>query len=286
MLKMMPPGLLVIFALVANSQVLATELPAFSIDKVTAIPDLMQSHVEAGLPDGGKVYCGPVAVSNSLVWLSKNGFEKLVASSVDDPRSQGALALLISSPPYMRTTLLSGTDTQKFISGIEKYVQAAGLPFQLAYQGWEEAPSKYSRGSDLPQLDFIKSGVLGPSAAWLKIGWYRYDVVRRDVYRRFAAHWVTVVGYGKNEKGIDDPNVLIVHDPAPRSGVLASHDYVEVSLLERGTLELWRDGPRRAAAGFYKLAGGLKIKEGADLGILDGAVVLNMGSGSKTRPKN
>ena len=100
--------------------------------------------------------------------------------------------------------------------------------------------------------------------------------MRTDNYQRFAAHWVTVVGYGRDQDGNLNPDILIVHDPAPRSGPNLSHDYVTIERIANGTLERWKNGPKIDAAGFYKLGGGLKIKEGADFGILDGAVVLRM----------
>ena len=37
-------------------------------------------------------------------------------------------------------------------------------------------------------------------------------------YRKIGTHWATFVGYGQDESGRNDPNVLIVHDPAPRAG--------------------------------------------------------------------
>ena len=40
-------------------------------------PDLMQTDPDGRLPDGGKKYCAPVAVSNSFMWLAENGFENL-----------------------------------------------------------------------------------------------------------------------------------------------------------------------------------------------------------------
>ena len=44
-----------------------------SVDRLDATPDLMQSRPEWKLPADEMTYCGPVAVSNSMIWLSKNG---------------------------------------------------------------------------------------------------------------------------------------------------------------------------------------------------------------------
>ena len=63
-----------------------------------------------------------------------------------------------------------------------------------------------------------------------------------------------------------------MHDPAPRSGPTTSHDHVQLLRLTRG----YREDDDVSAVGSYQTAGGLKIKAGADLGILVGAVVARL----------
>src|SRR5262245_52175601 len=54
------------------------ETPAVCTAKISAMPDFCQVDEDGHFDNGGKVFCGPVAVSNSLVWLSQNGFPKLL----------------------------------------------------------------------------------------------------------------------------------------------------------------------------------------------------------------
>ncbi|MBX9724083.1 MAG: hypothetical protein K2X81_21935, partial [Candidatus Obscuribacterales bacterium] len=45
-----------------------------SVDRIITTPDLMQTLPAADLPYDGTAYCGPVAVSNSMVWLTHQGY--------------------------------------------------------------------------------------------------------------------------------------------------------------------------------------------------------------------
>ena len=97
-------------------------------------------------------------------------------------------------------------------------------------------------------------------------------------------HYVTLVGYGADEHGNEDPHVLIVHDLAPRSGVGVSHDYVRVEPLDGGKLTIDPHSPYAEAyaqlpidaAGYYRLDRGLSYSEQADVAILDGVIILRM----------
>jgi hypothetical protein len=53
-------------------------LPGSYTEKALSTPDLYQGDRQARLPGGGRGYCAPVAVSNSLVWLMHNGFPSLL----------------------------------------------------------------------------------------------------------------------------------------------------------------------------------------------------------------
>ena len=54
--------------------------PAAYLDKVYSTPDLTQTDPRGSFADGGENFCAPVAVSNSFVWLSNNGYPKLLPS--------------------------------------------------------------------------------------------------------------------------------------------------------------------------------------------------------------
>ena len=76
-------------------------------------------------------------------------------------------------------------------------------------------------------------------------------------------------------KGKDDSNILVIHDPSPRTSKRLSNDFARVSRISSGTLEE-KPGRTHSAVGYFKLGGGLRIKKSADCAILDGAAVLEM----------
>jgi hypothetical protein len=249
-------------------------VPVAATDKLRDTPDLMQSLTAAALPDAGIAHCGPVSVSNSLVWLARHGYPRLAPAADLTPATQGALARLLGEPRYMRTTYKDGTSVDGVLNGLTAYLAEHSYEFAyLGYQGWDTSQSPYDTGVKIPDLQWIKAGLAGNAAVWLKIGWYRQAA---GEWRKFAGHWVTLVGYGVDERGQAAPEVLIVHDPAPRSGERLSNDYVKLTPLAAGTLRSLSGRRTLSSSGFFQLGGGLKIKDGADLGVLDGAVVLRM----------
>jgi len=250
--------------------------PAYYTEKIDSIPDLMQTDKRANFPGGGTQYCSLVAVSNSLMWFDSNGFPDLVQNSGELLTDQIKLVKLLASKSYMNTSLEYGTGTTKLVRGVRKYIQERGYEIaQLEYQGWRKHPEEIRTRFPVPQLNWIKQGILGNGSIWLNVGWYKYNP-SKDEYTRIAGHWVTLVGYGKDGNGQANPEILILHDPSPRTGKGFSNEYATVSRIRSGTLVGEWVGLPRSAAGYYKLTGGMHIKRGADFAILDGAVVLKL----------
>jgi hypothetical protein len=243
------------------------------IDRSAETPDLMQSNPEAGLPDRGAPYCGPVAASNSFIWLSRNGYPGIAPANVDTPGEQGRLVMRLARE--MNTTKRGGTTPDGFLKGIERYVQNTGYKIDsMKYQGWEVHPKRFSGMATDPDPALVRQTLTRKkTAAWLKIGWYKYFRAE-DKYVRFAGHWVTVVGCRETTGGGID---FIVHDPAARSGAAPANEIVSLKPITHGKLLTGFDGNKaRDAKGFFQLGGDLKIKQRADTAILDGIVVLQL----------
>ena len=250
--------------------------PAHYTEKTDSIPDLMQTDKRANFPGGGKQYCSLAAVSNSLMWFDSNGFPNLVQNSGDLFTDQVKLIKLLASSKYINTSLEYGTGTTKLIRGVRKYIKERGYEIsQLEYQGWRKHPKEIPWSSSVPKLDWIKQGIIGNGTVWINVGWYRYNPTK-DEYVRFAGHWVTLVGYGKDEKGQENPNILIIHDSSPRAGKKFSNEFVMVSKIRSGRLTGGWEGLPQSAVGYYRLTEGMHIKRGADCAIFDGAVVLKL----------
>lgn len=255
-----------------------TTLPSVFIEKMDEIPDITQTDPAARFPHGGGHFCGPAAASNSLAWLADQGYRKLVQDVDGRSMSQAELAKLIGSREYMDTTLDNGTSPGDILIGFDKYIRDCGFRYRrLEYQGWRRHPREFSTGVSVPDLNWIKKGLLGDSGVLLNVGWYTYDP-QADRYRRLSGHWVTLVGYGVDEHGRHDPNVIVIHDPAPRTGMNFGNEFVRLERIRRGAIS--GVGMTRSAEGYFIMGGGMHIKNGADYAILDGAIILEMDGSS------
>lgn len=252
------------------------QYPDIYTEKVNSTPDMTQTDAAAKLPNGGRSHCGPVCVSNSLMWLADSGFENLSPNLEDRRKAHFEVARSLGSKTYMNTSLTTGTGAGGVLEGLARYIEDRGYEYRyLKFQGWRKHPGQFTLGKAIPELNWIRSGIPGNSAVSLNVGWYKYNPWT-DEYARIGGHWVTLVGYGVDEKGKADPAILVIHDPAPRCGK-SPHEYVRMELIGAGRLTGKQSGLPRSAKGYYKMAGGMHVKKTADFGILDGAVVLKMG---------
>ena len=251
------------------------QYPGIYTEKVKSTPDMTQTDPAAKLPNGGRSHCGPVAVSNSLMWLAGNGFENLSPNLQDRRKAHFEIARSLGSKKYMNTNLKTGTGAGGILEGLARYIEDKGYEYRyLKFQGWRRHREQFDLGEPIPDLNWLKSGIKGNSTAWLNIGWYKYNPWTNE-YARIGGHWATLVGYGVAEKGKPYPAILLIHDPAPRCGK-SPHEYVRMELISSGRLTGRQSGLPRSAKGYYKMTGGMHVKKTADFGVLDGAVVLKM----------
>jgi C-terminal processing protease CtpA/Prc len=251
-------------------------LPNFYTENINSIPDLTQTDERANFQGGGTEYCCLVAIANSLMWLDSKGFPDLVENSGSQFDDEVRLVKLLGSKAYMDTSLDEGTGTTNIMRGLKKYIQDCGYEIDhLEYQGWRKHPEEMKTRYPVPQLDWLKQGILSKGSVWLNVGWYKYNP-SKDEYQRIAGHWVTLVGYGKDEKNRIDPNILILHDPSPRAGKDFNNGYASAEIIGSGSLAGKWIGLPRSAVGYYKLGGGMHIKKETDTAIIDGAIGLKL----------
>jgi hypothetical protein len=239
---------------------------------LSGVPDLMQTDPALELPGGGDSHCGPVAASNALVWLGAHGLPRLLPEGATERDRQIALVRALASGSYMGTSAHNGTGASGVLKGIDLYLRANGYrAARLEYQGWRAHQLRYSTSVRIPEVAFIADGLREGGVALISAGWYKPGMLP-GVYRRHGGHWLTVVSAGVDSAGRDDPDALVLHDPAPWSGAPPKAHRVRAERLGEGWL-IGEDGPF-PSAGFRVLRGELGVKRPGEVAIIDGAVVL------------
>lgn len=235
-------------------------LPDVFTEKINAIPDYYQQDTAyGGFNDGGRVFCGPTAISNSLMWLTENGYPKLADTTSDRKKAQHDMIALLASSNYMNLGS-GGVGPWGVCDGIKAYFETSNVKYKsLEYQGHRSIADEYYTGIKIPSMEWIKKGLMKKGSVWFNFGWYTYNEAT-DTYTRNGGHWMTMAGYGFD--GIsNDSMCLIVHDP----GYTTFNEYIKLEKIESGTMN------GNDASGYYKFKNSSYI-----WGILDGVVVLNM----------
>lgn len=232
------------------------------------MPDFCQANDNYGeLPSMGRAYCAPVAASNVLFFLSRSGFQNLIAE--DTPEGQYKLIKLLGSKDYMKTSDKTGTEPIDLMKGLEKYVVETGYDVLVLWRGWHKG-GNYTTG-DIATPDWVSKKLEESFKAILHIGWYKHDA-EKDLYERKSGHFVSVYGI----KLLEDGNYEIkFHDPSIRSGIEPKEENCITAVIDSGKLSKWDKYPERDAIGHYKVSG-IKLKEGTDTAIIDGTILFKV----------
>lgn len=230
--------------------------------RISSIPDYYQKENRFGTyPLNGSMYCGPVAVSNSIVWLAKNGFPSLVEFSNDPLLDQHRVIEKLASKGYMNTRSI-GSTVQDLCRGVEKYLDDCDIDGTLFFEGMYTVSNDF-RGASIPELDTIIKFTTGARAAWLNIGWYKYDL-RTNEYHKNGGHWVTLAGY-KNQNGAIS---LIINNPGTKKRQM---EFLNIERIRNGTIFNGNKNFHVDALGFYRFKTGKN-----NYGIIGGVAYLSL----------
>ena len=189
---------------------------------------------------GGKTFCGPTAASNALMWLADRGYPNLKPAAEDDSRAQKEMIQQLAG--YMGT-YREGTSLSSFKCGINAYLRAAGY----SSKAWAYTRNSFVNSSSTPpDISLVNAVSAGNTVMWFSLGYYTFNEANKR-YTRGSGHWVTLVGYGKNSEGQDDPDSYVIADPESPN----AHKYVTLSLLNEGRLSNGRSSAD--AKGYFNL---------------------------------
>lgn len=203
------------------------------------MPSFGQRNLE--FTGGGKSFCAPTAASNALMWLSDRGYPALKPTGADCSSAQKEMIKQLAG---LMGTFREGTSIASFKCGINTYLRNAGYaPKAWAFSGHGSPTGALTP----PDLDLVKKLSLDSTVLWLGLGWYELDESSRTFKRR-NGHWVTLVGYGKDQAGRADQPCFVIADPETPSG----YRYVTLNLLQEGRIS--NGSARRGTQGYYSFA--------------------------------
>jgi hypothetical protein len=272
--------LVILFSvLLAGGPVVAdsASIVADAAAKSAGTPDFCQTDKEGQFDNGGRKFCGPVAMSNALIWFAENGYPQLLSGKNADKTAQIELIHVLGSPAYMRTEGADGTNVRRLMEGAEKYVAERGQRFaKLEYRGRSVVPKKQKPTDARPTLKWVAEAVASPrGGACVNIGWYTHDAAT-DTYTRRGGHWMTATAAGAD----GDRPTIDLHDPASRSGKGKVTHHARLQRLTSGTLTGKARGLPTEAAGLFTIRDGIVpkqvLKGETTWPIIDGIVVMVM----------
>ena len=241
-------------------------LPDQFLDRIDSIPDYFQRDgAFGGFPLKGALYCGPVSVSNSFVYLSRNGYPDLMSSSGNPKKDQHELTRILGSRQYINTGT-NGSSPADICRGVRAFLNDKGYQdAKIKYYGWRQVPSQF-RIHSLPDLEIAREATFQRKAVWLNIGWYNYNE-ERNTYTRNGGHWVVLVGYGHDGKK-PSSDCLIIHDSETKHRL---NDYIIPKKIAGGKMTGKVTGLPRDASNHYRYQVSSK-----KYGIIDGMIVVEM----------
>ena len=245
----------------------------FRLDRM---PDFTQTDPALGLPNGGRMYCAPVAAANALVWLAEHrGFARLLPiRGLTTTEKVATVAKTLGEPDFMSTAPKGGTSPSRFLIGLENYTKHAGYSADISYRGRWQMPSRFGGGGDVPDYDWITEQFDDGNALWIAIGFYEEGNLTGEL-KRVGGHMVTIAGYGVDEHGDPESSTLILHDSDDRQSSEIQRIYLRTESL-RGGWFLNADEERATEAdGHLAVTGGYRLRSGI-IAIIDSAIALGL----------
>ncbi|MEW5820122.1 MAG: hypothetical protein AB1782_08005 [Cyanobacteriota bacterium] len=240
--------------------------------RVDQTPDFKQ--INKKLPGGGAVCCGPVAVSNAIMWLSKNGYPELT-----NKKSQ--LEIIKELIVYLKTNAYdNGTTVSDMCNGLDKLVRDKGYKIKnLEYQGYWPCSRKY-HSNKVPDLKQITEALKKKSLVVFNIGRYERSVNEKTgkvKYDYDNGHYIVLTGFRKKGNNIE----LLINDSAKSSKQV---EVLKLKALSDGVLvpsekatEITGLKKPQKARGYNEIVGGLDYaRKDNHIILLEGAIIMEL----------
>lgn len=243
--------------------------------KVAQTPCFWQQDQDAGFLDGGSNYCAPTAISNGLIYLAQaRGLTDLVPGGLaPGAMHQNQIDLIKELAGDMDTDPKSGTNPDKILTGLRRYVLGKGLRLnRLEVATWRRLSggNRACWVGTQPKPDWMREAATNPDCVEvLNVGWYRAE---ESGYSRHSGHWVTVVDAG--------PGTLdfAIHNPAMHPQTQKAKMAVALTLLDKDFMVLNSTaGDTGNMSGYYKVDGpGLPLGARTAAAVLDSVIVFSV----------
>ncbi len=249
---------------------------AYDTQRLDRMPDFTQTDPTLGLPNGGRMYCAPVAAANALVWLSEDrGFSRLLpVRGLSTTEKVASVARMLGSRDFMSTAPKGGTSHKKFLTGLERYIEKANYSATLRYRGRWPIPERFVDRQSAPNIDWIRDQFDDGAAVWLSIGFYQEGNLPGEL-KRIGGHFVTLAGYGVDASGSADRDVLILHDSDDGGGTEIQRHHLGFKELRRGKFVDYNDHPLGDVDGHLFVSRGYPLRSGL-IAIIDSAISLEL----------
>jgi len=187
---------------------------AYDTSRLDRMPDFSQTDRRLGLPNGGDSYCVPVATANVLVWLAEQrGYKNLLpVKGLSTIEKVASVATELGSSRLMSTAPKGGTNLQKFVNGLSSFVEQSGYQASIEAHGPARFHNVTRNNIGAPDMHKIRSEFAQGAGVWISVGFFREGARSGDL-ERIGGHMTTMAGFGVNENGATDRDVIILHDP-------------------------------------------------------------------------
>ena len=187
---------------------------AYDTSRLDRMPDFSQTDRRLGLPNGGSKYCVPVATANVLVWLAEQrGYKKLLPiRGLSTIEKVASVATELGSSRLMSTAPKGGTNLQKFVNGLSSFIKQSGYNASIETYGPWRYRNVARSNIGAPDMHEIRSEFAQGAGVWISVGFFREGNRSSDL-QQIGGHMTTMAGFGVNERGATDRDVIILHDP-------------------------------------------------------------------------